>query len=319
MAGSVSGNLWSQLYYLYFAIAAIVGALIVGWLTYSLIKFRYRPDRQRPVDAPIAGTVTPERGHPLWSYVMAGLIAIIMFGLAFGTISAIQTIENAPCDTEECLHVEVIGYQFGWKYNYTGKNGVPFQVITPGSDVYFPAQRAVAMNVTSQDVWHNFALPEFRIRVDAIPGATNKLWFNSYEEGDFRHVCVQLCGINHARMHTMTHVVGAAEFDAWLAQKSDEAFSQLETRIARGSVAGTVVNGTLDADGLSFTTTTVTPGAPVLLNVTNDGASAVTVSVGATSVDVQPGASGRLYVRAPASGSIEVVAGASRATLEVSG
>lgn len=319
MAGSVSGDLWSFLYYLYFAIAAVVGALVVGWLTYSLVKFRYRPDRPRPADAPVAGTIPPERGHPLWSYVMAGLIAIIMFGLAFGTISAVKTIETPPCDTEECLHVEVIGYQFGWKYNYTGTNGVPFQVITPGADVYFPVGRAVAMNVTSQDVWHNFALPDFRIRVDAIPGTINHLWFNAHDEGEYRHVCVHLCGLNHARMHTMTKVVGAAEFEQWRATKADETFTQLESRIARGSAAGTVVNGTFDGSALSLASTKVAPGAPVLLNVTNEGASAVTVSVGSASVEVQPGASGRLYARAPASGSIEVVAGASRATLEVSG
>ncbi|HEX2022287.1 MAG TPA: hypothetical protein VHH36_06205, partial [Candidatus Thermoplasmatota archaeon] len=205
MVEAESSALWSSLYDLYMAIALLVGALVLGWLFYSLWRFRARPGALRPADAAIAGAIAPERGHPLWSYVMAALIAVIMFGLAFGTISAVETMENPPEGVER-VHVDVIGYQFGWKYNYTGAGGVPFQITTPTTDESsiprFPMGVPVVMNVTSQDVWHNFAIPGFRLRIDAVPGQVNHLWFRAVETGEERHVCVQLCGLNHAKMHT---------------------------------------------------------------------------------------------------------------------
>ena len=316
---SVSGELWSNLYYLYFAIAAIVGALVVGWLFYNMWTFRYRPDRVRPADAPIAGTVPVERGHPLWSYVMAGLIALIMFGLAFGTISAVQTMEVPPEEGARVYH-DIIGYQFGWKYNYTGAGGVPFQIITPGTTKFtIPVDTIVVFNVTSQDVWHNFAIPDFRIRIDAVPGKINPLWMQATEVGEYRNVCVQICGVNHARMHTMMEVLPKAEYDAWLQARSEEAFDRLETAAYRNAARGTVVNATFTGASLDLASQQVVPGMPVVLRVANEATEPITVSLGTATATVPAGETARVYALAPSTGSMEVVAGDQRATLEVSG
>src|SRR5687768_5936959 len=96
------------------AIALIIGGLVIGWLAYILVKYRARPESARPRDAPRAGILPAERGHPLWSYVMALLIAVIMFGLAFGTISATHDLETPP-EGVEWLNVTVTGFQFGWR------------------------------------------------------------------------------------------------------------------------------------------------------------------------------------------------------------
>lgn len=318
---SVSGALWENLYYLYFGVAAVIGLAVVAWLFYNMWKFRWHPDRQRPADAPIPGTITVERGHPLWSYVMAGAIALIMFGLAFGTISAVNTIEQPP-ENEETIFIEVTGYQFGWKYLYQGEGGVPFELITPTTDPdkipHFPVDRVVVFNITSQDVWHNFAIPDYRIRVDAIPGSVNPLWWKATQTGEVQNVCVVICGLNHARMYTMMDVIPQAEYDTWLTERSAEAFDALETRFTRDATRGTLVNATVDEATLDLSQTTVLAEKPIVLNVNNTGASPIQLTAGDRTIEVQPGTTGRLYMVAPASGTIEVTAAGQTRTLEVS-
>lgn len=314
---SNSGALWSDLYYLYFAVAAIVGALVVGWLFYNLWTFRYRPDRPRPADAPIAGAVPVERGHPLWSYVMAGLIAIIMFGLAFGTISAVQTIENPPPGGDH-VDVRVEGFQFGWDYFYQSDSGIPVRVATPGSESFtVPKDAVVVLNITSRDVWHNFAIPDFRIRVDAIPGTVNLLWFNASQTGDYRNVCVQICGLGHANMHTMMKVVERAEFDPWFAAKEAAAYKTIEDTIAKNASRGAIVNATANGASIVLDDASIVAGRPVVVNLTNVGTTPLAIHLGNGFATVAPGAWGRVYAVAPSEGALELAAGDARATLEV--
>lgn len=286
MANSFSEALWSKLFYTYLAIAIVVGALVIGWLLLSLWRYRARPGAARPADAPIAGTVQPERGTVLFSWILALTIAAIMFGLAFSTIHAVDAIENAPPD-EPALHVNVTAFQFGFKYNYTGEGGVPVQTVTEWT---VPVNTVVVMNVTSQDVWHNYALPNYRIRVDAIPGEVNHLWFKAYDLGDERNVCVQICGSGHGNMKAVMHVVSQADFDAFLHKESQSAYAKLAKK--------TLVNATYD--GASFVVDGKTGGAAGALNVTNNGGSAATFHLQgyAQTVTVQPGQSGFLYVPA---------------------
>jgi heme/copper-type cytochrome/quinol oxidase subunit 2 len=246
------------------------------------VRYRARPDSPRPADAPIPGTVTPERGTVLFSWIIALVIAVIMFGLAFSTIHAVDAIENPPPD-EPSLHYNVTGFQFGWKYNYTGEGGVNWQNV---SDWTVPADTVVIMNITSQDVWHNFAFPNFRIRVDAIPGEVNHLWFKAKETGEERNACVQICGAGHAGMKAVMHVVTPAEYARFLHDSSMEQYAKLAKK--------SQVNATFDGTSLNVSALAKAASA---LSITNNGPSAATFSVdGAYPVTVQPGQSGLLYV-----------------------
>jgi len=295
---SVSAGIWESLFNTYLLIAIIVGGLVIGWLFYSLWRFREAPGDERPFDAPVAGVLPAERGRAIWSWAIAAGIAAIMFGLAFSTISATDAIEKPP-QGREWLHYNVTGFQFGWKYNYTGAGGIPFQKI---GDWTVPANSVVVMNITSQDVWHNFAIADYRIRVDAIPGEVNTLWFEATQTGTFGNVCVQICGSSHAVMKSTMNVVSPEEYRTWLAEQSQGEYNRLETRIYRDAKQGTVLNVTLgDAAGGAER---VVPGKPVILNLTNAGASAVTATAGGNSVTVPPGGSARLYALAPASGAL---------------
>jgi cytochrome c oxidase subunit II len=217
---------WEGLYFLYLGIALVIGAAVLGWLFYSMWRFRWRPDAPRPPDAPQPGVLPAERGHVLWVYVMAGAIAAIMFSLAFSTISAIDVIENPP-EGEPAIHHNVTGFQFGWKFNYTGAGGIPFQQVSPSGAFVVPVDTNVVMNVTSQDVWHNFAIPDYRIRIDAIPGELNHLWFRAETLGVGHTVCVQICGSGHAFMRAEMKVVTKKEYAQWIEDRSNEEYAKL--------------------------------------------------------------------------------------------
>lgn len=282
---SVSGGIFRSMFTLYMTIALIVGTLVIGWLLTILVKFRARPESAKPRDAPRAGVLPAERGHPIWSYVMALLIAAIMFGLAFGTISATHELEEPPHDGDR-LDVVVTGFQFGWQLSYAGEGGIP---ITKISDWTIPVDTAIVADVKSRDVWHNFALTEFRVRIDVIPGQTNHIWWQAQETGDVQPVCVQLCGVGHALMKTTMHVVTKDEWRTYVATQSSAEYAKLEK-------AGQLLNVTYD--GAAFTTTsnaTLNATKAFAVRIDNQAASAERFTFGEHELELAPGQTGLLY------------------------
>jgi len=287
---SVSGALWNDLFFLYLAIALVVGGGVVAWLLYTLWRFRERPGDPAPVDAPKAGVIPAERGRVLWTYVMAGAIAAILFGLAFSTISAIETLEHPPED-EPFLHHAVTGFQFGWKFAYTGLGDVPFTTI---GSFTVPEDTVVTLDLTSDDVWHNFAIPDYRIRIDVIPGTTNHLWFKAEEPAETHTVCVVICGAGHANMRADLHVLSMTDYFAWLLEESDKAFDKL---------AANTRNATFDGDAWTFDGPPLEGGKAGAVLVRNADDERRVVEVRAADGGpplsariLEPGEAGRVYV-----------------------
>lgn len=302
MASSVSGGIFGDLFALYMVIALLVGGLVLGWLGYIMVKFRDRPGIERPRDAPKAGILPAERGHPIWSYVMAIVIAAIMFGLAFGTISAVDTLEKPPQEGDR-LDARITGLQFGWQITFAGDGGVP---LTLTNDWTLPVDTAIVADVVSKDVWHNFALPDYRIRIDVVPGQTNHIWWKATEVATTETVCVQICGTGHAQMKGVLHVVTKDEFVTFVAEKSQAEYAKLER-------AGNVHNGTFDGAGFSFPSSPAASEKGIALRIENTGG-AETFRAGASSVEAAAGATVMLYVP-PGTSSIDAVQAQTQHTL----
>lgn len=284
-AKSVSSQIFGELFYLYMTIALLIGALVIGWLAYILVKYRARPESVRPRDAPRAGVLPAERGHPLWSYVMALVIAAIMFGLAFGTISATHDLETPPAEGER-LNVVVEGFQFGWRLTYAGEGGIPIAKIT---DWTIPVDTPIVADVVSKDVWHNFALTEYRMRIDVIPGQTNHIWWQAHETGTIEPVCVQLCGVGHALMKTTMHVVSKEDWRAYVANQSEQGYAKLP-----------IVKVTYDGATFRADNATVNITKPFAVRIDNMGATDERFTFGEHETVLSPGQSGRLYAPAGA-------------------
>lgn len=139
--------------------------------------------------------------------------------------------------------VEVLTQQWLWSYRYPGKDGVlgpadvknytaanPFGVNAEapasrddvpalGGPLYLPLGRPVLLRMRSNDVLHSFYVPEFRMKMDIVPGMVTQMWFTPTKTGTFQVICAELCGVGHYNMVGQVVVVEPDEFERWLEQR----------------------------------------------------------------------------------------------------
>jgi len=120
---------------------------------------------------------------------------------------------STPPQSTNTLHITVIGHQFAWTFVYP--NGFVSEDLA-----VVPVNTIVIFNVTSRDVYHQFGLPYFRVKTDAIPGRMNQVWISVTQEGNFTVQCFELCGVGHATMIGTLSVVDPATFSQWYAAGS---------------------------------------------------------------------------------------------------
>ncbi len=129
-----------------------------------------------------------------------------------------------PQKDPNTVKIEINAHQWAWDARYAGKDGefnTPDDVVT-WNEVKIPAGAPVTLQLTSTDVIHSFWVPNFRVKMDAVPGQVNRFWFRSRPEirGDYDIACTQHCGTHHYKMKAMISVLEPAEFNRWLAEAS---------------------------------------------------------------------------------------------------
>jgi cytochrome c oxidase subunit 2 len=140
-------------------------------------------------------------------------------------------LQNPPNDPN-ALYVDVIGFQWGWRFVYSngrevvGELRVPAVNTTCTSSVRGCWSGTVILNVTSADVFHSFGIPLFKIKRDAIPGRVNQAWFvapdtvgipSTVPEYGQAIRCYELCGTGHALMFADLLVLSGDNFVSWYA------------------------------------------------------------------------------------------------------
>jgi cytochrome c oxidase subunit 2 len=76
--------------------------------------------------------------------------------------------------------------------------------------------------MTSNDVLHSVWIPDFRVKMDVIPGRYTSLWFEATKLGDYHLNCTEYCGKDHSKMLAMVHVIPADEFDGTMKKLASE-------------------------------------------------------------------------------------------------
>lgn len=71
------------------------------------------------------------------------------------------------------------------------------------------------MRIRGRDVLHSFSIPEFRVKLDAVPGITGGMNFTPLRPGEYEIACAELCGMGHYRMGGRVFVHTPEDFDAW--------------------------------------------------------------------------------------------------------
>jgi cytochrome c oxidase subunit II len=183
-----------------------VFVLVTVIVCFSVIEFRMRPGEENLDGPPIHGNTKLE---VIWTAVPA----ILIVGLVTYAYVVMRDIEQAPAAGNERV-VTVTGQQFTWTFAYN-EGGKKFST----AQLYLPAGKSVKFDVQSKDVIHDFWVPDFRMKIDAVPGITTHYRVtpkNPAAIGDHAIVCAELCGLGHAFMRQTAHILAPADFDKWV-------------------------------------------------------------------------------------------------------
>jgi cytochrome c oxidase subunit 2 len=196
-----------------------VAALLVGLLTWGLILWCVAVYRKRKND----DTLPVQLRYHVPLEVMYVVLPIVMVGVLF-FFTARDTAAITSTDADADLHVQVIGKQWSWDFNYLDDDvydtGVQAQDLSsPGAldeqvTLYLPVDETVEFTLDSRDVIHSFWVPAFLFKMDAIPGRTNTFQVTPTALGEYRGKCAELCGEYHSAMLFNVKVVTREEYDA---------------------------------------------------------------------------------------------------------
>ncbi|MDX6369937.1 MAG: cytochrome c oxidase subunit [Gaiellaceae bacterium] len=172
---------------------------------FSAVNFRMRPGEEE-LDGP------PIHGNTRLEVIWTAIPAIILVALCSYSYLELTKIEEAQANE---MVINVTGQQFAWTYEYPQAGGKPIK----SSILYLPKDHPVRFSVKALDVLHDFWVPAFRMKIDAVPGLTTHYRITPNRLGTYPVVCAELCGLGHSVMRSTTKVVTPAVFDAWLAKQ----------------------------------------------------------------------------------------------------
>lgn len=203
-----------------------IAALAVGVITWGLMLWAVAVYRKRKNDEKLP--VQSRANIPL--ELMYTAVPLVMVAVLFRwTATDVAEIKDMsqPAD----VHVQVIGKQWAWDFNYldddvyyagvqaklTGEPGVEETLPT----LYLPVGERVEFIIDSRDVIHSFWIPAFLYKQDMVPGRTNHFQVVPLKEGTYQGKCAELCGEYHSAMLFNVKVVDRAEYDAYIQSLRD--------------------------------------------------------------------------------------------------
>jgi cytochrome c oxidase subunit 2 len=229
----------NSLHWMMLILCTVIFVAVFSVMFYSVWKHRKSKGHQA---ANFHESVTVEI---VWT-IIPFIIVILMALPATKLLVAQKDTTNAD------LTIKATGYQWKWGYDYLKGEGEGIGFIStldnshrvmsnagkPQGDNYLlkvdnplvvPVGKKIRIITTANDVIHAFAVPQFGIKQDAIPGFVRDTWFRAEKTGDFYGQCQELCGKEHAYMPIHVKVLSAQDYTAWvegekkkLAAKADD-------------------------------------------------------------------------------------------------
>ena len=221
-----------------FWITGSVFSAVILFMAYCVYRFRHRDGRQalyRPENKTLEWWLAGGTGVGVAAMLAPGLVVWHQFI----TVPANATI------------VEVVGQQWQWNFRLPGKDGKlgtsdtrnispdnPLglnpndpngqdDIVVVSDDLHLPVGKPVKVLLRATDVVHDFYVPEFRAKMDMIPGAVTFYWFTPTKTGGFDVLCAELCGYGHPYMRGRVVVDDETQYQAWLLKQ--KTFAQLST------------------------------------------------------------------------------------------
>jgi len=208
----------------------VTGAVFVAinlFMVYALVRYSHRRGGKASYEPENAKL---ERRLTFWTAI--GIATLLAPGL-YAWDKFVTIPDNATV-------LEVVGQQWGWSFRFPGKDGVlgttdvqyvnddnPFgvnpndpygrdDVLISDNVVHIPVGKPIKVVLRSKDVLHDFYVPQFRARMNLVPGLVTYFWFTPTKIGTYEILCAQLCGIGHYTMRGTVIVDDQKTFDAWL-------------------------------------------------------------------------------------------------------
>lgn len=211
-----------------FIVTGIVFVVVNLFMAYCIIKYRHKSGARANYD--------PEN-----TKLEGWLTAITAIGVAMMLAPGLFVWAKFVKVPEDAMQIEAIGQQWHWSYRLPGADGKfgnvkselitndnPFgmdaedplgrdDILVMSPEVRIPVNVPIKFNLRSKDVLHDFAVAQFRVKMDIVPGMETYLWLTPTVPGRYEVLCEELCGIGHHTMRGAVIVVEQAEFDDWAA------------------------------------------------------------------------------------------------------
>jgi cytochrome c oxidase subunit 2 len=244
----------------------------------------------------------------IWTAIPAVVMTFLVVGGldAWNMITADVPVEATSSlratGENEFIEIEGTGYQFAWHLRYPGEDGKlgtknyrKINGVNPlgqdwmdeknlddfhPSEIVLPVGKQVRVRITARDVLHNFYLPHFRVKMDAVPGLPTYFVFTPttttedfrkglkeypeynvpdpedpekmlWETFDFELACAELCGSGHYSMRRLVRIVSEREYDEWLSNQSSYYFSSIRDT-DEDPFKGTVLDFEKKQRGIAF-------------------------------------------------------------------
>ncbi|MGV1009595.1 MAG: cytochrome c oxidase subunit II [Dermatophilaceae bacterium] len=199
--------------------ALFVGFLVWGLTIWCLVVYRRKKDDH---------ALPPQLRYNVPIELLYTVVPVLMVAVLFYYTARDESVlmDTAP---KPDLTVNVVAKQWSWDFNYVDANvyesGVHSELNpkggvngTPPPVLYLPVNKRAEFVLNARDVIHSFWVPAFLIKMDVLPGKTNKLQITPTEIGEFDGKCAELCGAYHSQMLFKVKVVPQADFDAQMAK-----------------------------------------------------------------------------------------------------
>tara|TARA_B100000029_G_scaffold277721_1_gene272168 strand:- start:1423 stop:2268 length:846 start_codon:yes stop_codon:yes gene_type:complete len=213
-----------------FWVTGTVFVAVCLFTAYCVWKFRYKEDRKADYE--------PESPRLEWFLTILTTLGVCAL-LAPGLIVWNKYV-TVP---EDAVDIEVMGQQWYWNYRLPGEDGIlgltdvrnitddnPFginlddpngvdDILIQAEDLHIPLGQSVKMNLRSIDVLHDFYIPQFRAKMDMVPGTVTYYWFTTTRTGNFDILCMEYCGTGHYAMRGRVQVDEIEDYNEWLTEQ----------------------------------------------------------------------------------------------------
>lgn len=194
---------WERLWHEVIMDITVIGIIMA--LAAVIMLFKYRATSPDQVGS--AKKLTTVQSIA-WALIPASIFMADDFFLAANGWTVFNDYRRVP---ENAMEIKVFAYQWYFEFEY------PDGEVT--EELVMPHNQPVVLRMTSEDVIHNFGVPEFRNKEDVMPGRITYIYMNPVKIMDSFVQCAEYCGLDHAQMTTAVRVVPQDEYDAWLAEQ----------------------------------------------------------------------------------------------------